>query len=108
MTVSSIAPDGLPCPSGEEGHILLETIWAPFTEHLTRPVVDDIDRELYGQGLEWETAAQQLRPALLRNLDPNVRHTQQLSLTLAGAADCANSGRVLRPRRTSAAIPMAS
>lgn len=63
------------------------------------PVFDDIDRALYGQGLEWESAVQQLCPALLRGLDPNVLHTpqpdQQLSLTVAGAANCTGAFRVL-------------
>ncbi|MFD3495869.1 TIGR02391 family protein [Streptomyces sp. NPDC058690] len=100
MIVRTIAPEGLPRPTGEEGHVLLDAIWSLFTERLVWPVFDDIDRALYGQGLEWESAVQQLCPALLRGLDPNVLHTpqadQQLSLTVAGAANCTESGPVLK------------
>ena len=49
--------------------------------------------------MSWETAVEELCPALLRGLDPNIRQTpqltQQLSLTVAGAANCTGSGPVL-------------
>nr|WTB35131.1 TIGR02391 family protein [Streptomyces sp. NBC_00830] len=99
MIVRTIAPEGMPRPTGEEGQFLLDAICALFIERLVWPVFDDIDRALYGQGLEWESAVQQLCPALLRGLDPNVLHTpqadQQLSLTVAGAANCTEAGPVL-------------
>ncbi|WP_406324595.1 TIGR02391 family protein [Streptomyces sp. NBC_01637] len=64
------------------------------------PVFDDIDRALYAEGLEWESAVQQLCPALLRGLDPNVLHTPQgnqtLSLTVAGAANCTGADDVVK------------
>lgn len=100
MIVRTIAPKGMPRPTGEEGHFLLDAIWSLFTQRLVWPVFDDIDRALYAEGLEWESAVQQLCPALLRGLDPNVLHTpqtdQQLSLTVAGAANCTGAGPVLK------------
>ncbi|MFF1838361.1 TIGR02391 family protein [Streptomyces sp. NPDC058231] len=99
MIERTIAPEGLPRPTGEAGQVLLDAIWSLFTERLVWPVFDDIDRALYGQGWEWESAVQQLCPALLRGLDPNVLHTpqpdQQLSLTVAGAANCTGAGPIL-------------
>jgi uncharacterized protein (TIGR02391 family) len=100
VIVRTVAPDGLPRPTGEEGHFLLDAIWSHFSKHLAWPIFDDIDRELYTSGLEWESAVQQLCPALLRGLDPNIlrtpQDTQQLSLTIAGAANCAGSGLALK------------
>jgi uncharacterized protein (TIGR02391 family) len=100
VIVRTVAPDGLPRPTGEEGHVLLDAIWSHFAAHLAWPVFDDIDRELYASGLEWESAVQQLCPALMRGLDPNILYTpqstQQLSLTIAGAANCAESGPALK------------
>ncbi|WP_326604215.1 TIGR02391 family protein [Streptomyces sp. NBC_01800] len=100
MIVRTIAPEGLPRPTGDEGHVLLDAIWSLFAERLVWPVFDDIDRALYGQGLEWESTVQQLCPALLRGLDPNLLHTPQpdqtLSLTVAGAANCTGAGPVLK------------
>lgn len=100
MIVRTIAPEGLPRPTGAEGHVLLDTIWSLFTERLVWPVFDDIDRALYAEGLEWESAVQQLCPALLRGLDPNVLHTPQgnqtLSLTVAGAANCTGADDVVK------------
>lgn len=99
MIIRTLAPEGVPRPTGKEGHVLLDAIWSLFTERLVWPVFDDIDRALYGQGLEWESAVQQLCPALVRGVDANVLHTpqadQQLSLTVAGAANCTGAGPVL-------------
>ncbi|MFD7477701.1 hypothetical protein ACFV8Z_37710 [Streptomyces sp. NPDC059837] len=88
----TVAPDGLPRPNGEEGHFLLDAVWSRFSKYLVWPIFDDIDRELYASGgLDWESAVQQLCPALLRVLDPNIlralQDTQQLSLTIASAAN---------------------
>lgn len=100
MTVRTAEPGDLPRPAGEEGLILLNEIWTLFLERLEWPVFDDIDRELYDRGVEWESAVEQLCPALVRGLDSNIRRTpqatQRLSLTVAGAASCAGSGPVLK------------
>lgn len=96
MIARTIAPEGLPRPTGDEGHVLLDMIWAYFAGHRTWPTFDDIDRKLYAAGLEFEDVVQQLCPALLRGLDPDVTRTpqgtQQLVLTIVGAANCTSTG----------------
>jgi uncharacterized protein (TIGR02391 family) len=95
----TVAPDGLPRPTGDEGHVLLDMIWAHHTGHHVWPTFGDLDRKLYASGLEFEAVVQQLCPALIRGLDPNVsrtpQDTQQLSLTIAGAANSTGAGPAL-------------
>lgn len=92
MIVRTIAPEGMPRPTGEEGHRLLDMIWQFFSGTCAWPTFDDIDRRLYAAGLKYEDVVQQLCPALLRGLDPDLSRmpqgAQQLSLTIAGAANC--------------------
>lgn len=92
MTVRTIAPEGMPRPTGEDGHVLLEAIWAYFSEYHAWPTFDDIDRQLYAQDLHFEEVVQQLCPALLRGVAPDISQlpqgSQELSLTIAGAANC--------------------
>lgn len=99
MIVRTIAPEGMPRPTGKEGHVLLDAIWAYLSERHRWPTFDDIDRELYAQGLQFEEAVQQLCPALLLGLAPDLsplpQGMQELSLTVAGAANCTNSGPAL-------------
>ncbi|MFD7769828.1 TIGR02391 family protein [Streptomyces sp. NPDC059787] len=96
MIVRTIAPEGMPRPTGAEGHILLDMVWAYFSNSYVWPTFDDIDRKLYGAGLKFEEVVQQLCPALLRGLDPDISRVpqgaQQLSLTVAGAANCNDTG----------------
>ncbi|MGI5139316.1 MULTISPECIES: TIGR02391 family protein [unclassified Streptomyces] len=101
MIVRTIAPEGMPRPTGEEGHALLDAIWAYFSEHHRWPTFDDIDRRLYSQGLVFEEVVQQLCPALLLGLGPHLDLTrlqsvQELSLTVAGAANTTGAGPALR------------
>lgn len=96
MIVRTIAPQGMPRPTGEEGHRLLDMIWQFFSGTCAWPTFDDIDRRLYAAGLKYEDVVQQLCPALLRGLDPDLSRmpqgAQQLSLTIAGAANCTDAG----------------
>ncbi|MFJ9901171.1 TIGR02391 family protein [Streptomyces sp. NPDC091280] len=90
----------MPHPTGESGYVLLDTIWAHFTTHHRWPSFDFIDRKLYAAGLTYEEAVQQLCPALLRGLDPDISRvpqgTQELSLTIAGAANCTGANSAIR------------
>ncbi|MFD4562247.1 TIGR02391 family protein [Streptomyces sp. NPDC058469] len=90
----------MPRPTGEEGHVLLDTIWAHFAVHHRWPSFDVIDRKLYASGQKYEEAVQQLCPALLRGLDPDISRvpqgTQELPLTIAGAANCTGAGSAIR------------
>ncbi|MFF3378171.1 TIGR02391 family protein [Streptomyces sp. NPDC002680] len=92
MTVPTTAPEGMPRPTGGEGHVLLEAIWRYFGTYHRWPTFDDIDRELFEGGLQFEEVVQQLCPALLRGLGPDISQlpqgVQELSLTIAGAANC--------------------
>ena len=108
-----MAPEGMPRPTGEDGHRLLDMIWAHFGEHHAWPTFEDIDRRFYAAtGLEFETVVQELCPALLRGLGPDVsrtpQDTQELPLTIAGAANCTGAGAAisvfLAMVRTAAAI----
>jgi uncharacterized protein (TIGR02391 family) len=96
MIVRTIAPEGMPRPTGEEGHVLLDAIWAYFSEHRRWPVFDDIDRTLYVQGLQFEEVVQQLCPALLLGVASDLSQlpqgSQDLALTIAGAANCTGTG----------------
>ncbi|MGV9255385.1 TIGR02391 family protein [Streptomyces sp. NPDC003697] len=96
MIVRTIAPEGMPRPTGDEGHILLDAIWAYFSEHRRWPAFDDIDRTLYAQDLKFEEVVQQLCPALLLGLAPDLsqlaQSSQDLTLTVAGAANCTGTG----------------
>ncbi|MFE9313342.1 hypothetical protein ACFYM5_38160 [Streptomyces sp. NPDC006706] len=65
MIVRTIAPEGMPRPTGEEGHILLNEVWGHFEAFRKWPTIDDIDRQLYKQGLDIDEVVQQLCPALL-------------------------------------------
>lgn len=95
MIVQTIEPAGIPRPTGGQGHVFLNAIWAHFSQHHSWPCFDDIDRRLYAEGLKYEEAVQQLCPALLRGLDPDIAHMPQgdqpLSLTLAAAAHCTSA-----------------
>ncbi|SCZ16680.1 TIGR02391 family protein [Streptomyces sp. 136MFCol5.1] len=99
MIVRTIAPEGMPRPTGEEGHILLAAIWAYFSERHRWPTFDDIDRKLFAQGLDFEEVVQQLCPALLLGLSPDISQLPQgmhdLSLSVAGAANCTGTGPAL-------------
>ncbi|WP_234329460.1 MULTISPECIES: TIGR02391 family protein [unclassified Streptomyces] len=96
MIVRTIAPEGMPRPTGKDGHVLLEAIWAYFSEHRRWPAFDDIDRTLYAQGLQFEEVVQELCPALLlgvsRDLSQTPQGSQELRLTIAGAANCTGTG----------------
>ncbi|MEU6421110.1 TIGR02391 family protein [Streptomyces spiralis] len=85
---------------GDEGHVLLDAIWVFFVRSRRWPTFDDVDRMLYSADLEFEDAVQQLCPALLRGLDPNISQIpqgmQELSLTIAGAANCAGTEPAIR------------
>ncbi|MFC9931869.1 TIGR02391 family protein [Streptomyces sp. NPDC127190] len=89
-------PKGMPRPTGAKGRILLSEIWRFFSQELRWPTFDDVDRALYAGGVDFEEAAGQLCPALLRGLDPDLSRVpqgnQELSLTIAGAANCADTG----------------
>ncbi|MFJ1529757.1 TIGR02391 family protein [Streptomyces mirabilis] len=92
MIIPTIAPEGMPRPTGREGHALLDVIWAHFNNQQSWPTFDDVDRKLYAAGLTYEAAVQQLCPALLRGISSDISRmpqgTDQLSLTIAGAANC--------------------
>lgn len=97
MIVRTIAPEGMPRPTGPEGHILLDEIWTYVGTYHQWPTFDDIDRQLFGsRGLEFEEVVQQLCPALLLGLAPDISQLPQgsheLSLTIAGAANCTDTG----------------
>ncbi|MFE2115748.1 TIGR02391 family protein [Streptomyces microflavus] len=100
MIVRTIAPEEMPRPTGEDGHALLDMVWEHFSAALRWPTFDHIDRKLYASGLKFEEAVQQLCPALLRGLEADLRRlpqgTTELSLTVAGAANCADTGPVTR------------
>jgi uncharacterized protein (TIGR02391 family) len=85
----------MPRPTGSKGHVLLDMIWTHFGTHHRWPTFDDIDRELWEGGLEFEEVVQQLCPALLRGLSSNIAQlpqgSQELSLTIAGAANCSST-----------------
>ncbi|MFD6910240.1 TIGR02391 family protein [Streptomyces virginiae] len=95
MIVRTIAPEGMPRPTGEDGHALLDVIWQHFSASLRWPTFDYVDRKLYASGLQFEEAVQQLCPALLRGVDAGLwrlpQGTTELSLTVAGAANCADT-----------------
>ncbi|MGN5387442.1 TIGR02391 family protein [Streptomyces sp. JL7001] len=95
MIVRTIAPEGMPRPTGEDGYALLDVVWQHFCSNLRWPTFDYVDRKLYASGLQFEEAVQQLCPALLRGVDAGLwrlpQGTTELSLTVAGAANCANS-----------------
>ncbi|MFB7323427.1 TIGR02391 family protein [Streptomyces sp. NPDC056190] len=99
MIVRTIAPEGMPRPTGEEGHALLDVIWAHFNNHQSWPTFDDVDRKLYSARLDYEEAVQQLCPALLRGISSDISRmpqgSDQLSLTIAGAANCNDAGPAL-------------
>jgi uncharacterized protein (TIGR02391 family) len=91
----------MPQPTGKHGHGLLGMVWSYFGEHRTWPTFEEIDRSFYAAtGMQFETAVQQLCPALLRGLDPDVSRTpqpsQQVSLTVAGVANCTGARATLR------------
>ncbi|MFD8132320.1 TIGR02391 family protein [Streptomyces mirabilis] len=71
-------------------------VWTYFGTYHRWPAFDDIDRELWERGLKFEEVVQQLCPALLRGLSPNIARlpqgSQELSLTIAGAANCSGTG----------------
>ncbi|MGW3246527.1 TIGR02391 family protein [Streptomyces sp. NPDC001070] len=95
MIVRTIAPEGMPRPTGEDGYVLLDVVWQHFSDSLRWPTFDYVDRKLYASGLKFEEAVQQLCPALLRGVDADLwrlpQGTTELSLTVAGAANCANT-----------------
>ncbi|MFD3452774.1 TIGR02391 family protein [Streptomyces sp. NPDC058691] len=97
--VRTIAPEGMPRPTGEEGHVLLDAVWAYFGEHYRWPTFDDIDRQLFVQGLDIEEVLQQLCPALLLGLSHDISQLPhghyELSLSVAGAANCTGTGPAL-------------
>ncbi|WP_330306209.1 MULTISPECIES: TIGR02391 family protein [unclassified Streptomyces] len=96
MIVQTFAPEGMPRPTAGHGHVLLEAIWRYFGTYHRWPTFDDIDRELFEGGLQFEVVVQQLCPALLRGLGPDISQLpqgmQELSLTIAGAANCTGAG----------------
>ncbi|MFF8573130.1 TIGR02391 family protein [Streptomyces sp. NPDC015408] len=99
MIGRTIVPKGMPQPAGEEGYALLGAIWESFVRSLGWPTFDDLDRRLYALGLDYEEAVQQLSPSMLRGLDHITpwrppQGEQELSLTIAGAANCADADRV--------------
>lgn len=100
MFYRTIAPKGMPRPTGREGHVLLDAIWEYFSKHDRWPTFDDIDRKLYAKGLVFEDVVQQLCPALLRGVDAELWRLPQgsdvLGLTIAGAANCTGAGRAIR------------
>ncbi|MGC0348324.1 TIGR02391 family protein [Streptomyces sp. SAI-218] len=71
-------------------------IWTHFGSYHRWPTFDDIDRELWEASLQFEEVVQQLCPALLRGLGPDIAQlpqgSQELSLTIAGAANCSSTG----------------
>ncbi|MFF3406716.1 TIGR02391 family protein [Streptomyces sp. NPDC002742] len=95
MTDRTIAPEGMPRPSGEHGQALLDLVWQYFADSLCWPTFDYVDRKLYASGLKFEEAVQQLCPALLRGVDAGLwrlpQSATELSLTVAGAANCTRS-----------------
>lgn len=86
----------MPRPTGEDGHRLLDLIWKHLSDFGCWPTFDEVDRRLYASGLRFEEAVQQLCPALLRGVSthPHVmpRGADELSLTIAGAANCTDTG----------------
>ncbi|MEU2450233.1 TIGR02391 family protein [Streptomyces sp. NPDC012765] len=70
-------------------------VWQHFSASLRWPTFDYVDRKLYASGLRFEEAVQQLCPALLRGVEADLwqlpQGTTELSLTVAGAANCANT-----------------
>jgi uncharacterized protein (TIGR02391 family) len=99
VIVRSIVPEGLPRPAGAEGQALLDEIWAYFNNHQSWPTFENIDRKLYSAGLDYEEAVEQLCPALLRGISSDIlrmpQGSDQLSLTVAGAANCNDAYSVL-------------
>ncbi|WP_307823915.1 TIGR02391 family protein [Streptomyces sp. MBT58] len=95
MIVRTIAPEGIPRPTGEDGYALLDVVWQHFSDSLRWPTFDHVDRKLYARGLKFEDAVRQLCPALLRGVDADLKRLPQgpteLSLTVAGAANCTNT-----------------
>jgi uncharacterized protein (TIGR02391 family) len=93
----AVAPEPLPHPTGTDGYVLLDAVWTFFTKNYAWPTFDYLDRKLYaGSNIAFEDAIEQLSPALLRGLHPEFfrmrpQGTQQLSLTIAGAANCEDS-----------------
>ncbi|MET8538293.1 TIGR02391 family protein [Streptomyces sp. NPDC005065] len=89
----------MPRPTGDEGHVLLDAIWAYFSEHHRWPAFDDIDRKLYAKGLDFEEVVQQLCPALLRGVSSHggllPMGGDELSLTIAGAANATGTESVI-------------
>ncbi|MFF0831602.1 TIGR02391 family protein [Streptomyces sp. NPDC003344] len=86
---------GVPRPTGEDGQALLDEVWQHFSDSYRWPTFDYVDRKLYARGLKFEEAVQQLCPALLRGVDADLRRlpegSTEMSLTVAGAANCANA-----------------
>ncbi|MET8221567.1 TIGR02391 family protein [Streptomyces hirsutus] len=100
MIGRAIVPEGMPQPAGEEGYVLLGAIWEFFVRSLGWPTFDDLDRRLYAKGLDYEEVVQQLSPSMLRGLNRfepwrPPQGGQELSLTLTGAANCADADRVI-------------
>ncbi|MER7772201.1 TIGR02391 family protein [Kitasatospora sp. NPDC096140] len=95
-----MAPDGLPCPEGDEGYELLETVWDWFSEDGEWPTFDDVERALYRKGIDAEKAIQQLPPDLVWGIDAGMhiapQDHQQVQLTAAGLANCAEAGLALK------------
>lgn len=100
MIVRTVAPEGMPRPTGEDGHALLDVVWQHFSAFLRWPTFDYVDRRLYASGLKFEEAVQQLSPALVRGVDADLwrlpQGTTELSLTVAGAANCVGTGPAIR------------
>ncbi|MFF1763694.1 TIGR02391 family protein [Streptomyces sp. NPDC058249] len=71
-------------------------IWTHFGTYHRWPTFDDIDRQLWEGGLKFEKVVQQLCPALLWGLAPIIGQlphgSQELSLSIAGAANCSSTG----------------
>ncbi|MEU6815464.1 TIGR02391 family protein [Streptomyces sp. NPDC046860] len=100
MNVRTLAPKSMPRPMGNDGHLLLDTIWLFFIGNRRWPTFDDVDRKLYAAGLDFEDAVQQLCPALLRGVSTNPhmvpRAADPLQLTIAGAANCSGTSGAIK------------